>query len=350
MNYWGAFVVSSSETGRVFVTASVTGNVFEYDSTFLSAWSAAYLTYGNDPAGSSTPPTVTIGSGWSPEAPGPYGNPRFPWTVGSAITVNGALTPIFVDPAENVVTVQANSVELSSASGAVTKVSGPSGQVYAGVVNGAVVAPVIAAQTYDGQPYFPFNLDNLDVSVVPVAPPPPPPPPAPPPAALRGSHEPDGRATGCESARSFLAALHRRGLLRGRAKPGRRRVVGRRTLGDGHVLSRFRTRFFDDIQLPGAGRFAWPAECPKLGCERADCPAACRTGHRRLDDESDAKSPVLRHGRDLRGCQHGRECVAVRCQDRLGRWHDHAWAKSAEQRARLSSGELTCTPGSGITP
>ena len=39
---------------------------------------------GNNPAETSTPPTVTIGSGWSAEAPGPYGSPRFPWTVGGA--------------------------------------------------------------------------------------------------------------------------------------------------------------------------------------------------------------------------------------------------------------------------
>ena len=36
LNYWEARVESSSETGRVFVTASVTGNVFEYDAAFLS--------------------------------------------------------------------------------------------------------------------------------------------------------------------------------------------------------------------------------------------------------------------------------------------------------------------------
>ncbi len=179
VNYWQALVVSSSETGRVFVTASVESNVFEYDSSFLSAWSASYLSFGNDPAGSSTPPTVTIGSGWSPQAPGPYGTPRFPWTIGAAITVNGADTPIFVDPAENVVTVQTNAVELIDANAIVTKVSGQSGQVYDGVVNGTSVAPTIATQTYDNQPYFPFNLDNLNVAAAAVNPPPPPPPPPP---------------------------------------------------------------------------------------------------------------------------------------------------------------------------
>ena len=44
---------------------------------------------------------MTIGSGWSAEAPGPYASPRFPWTVGGALTVNGSDSPIFVDPIEN---------------------------------------------------------------------------------------------------------------------------------------------------------------------------------------------------------------------------------------------------------
>ena len=84
VNYWEAQVDSTSETGRVFLTASVTSNMFEYDSSFLSSWAAASVADGNDPAETSTPPTVTIGSGFSAEAPGPYGSPRFPWTVGNA--------------------------------------------------------------------------------------------------------------------------------------------------------------------------------------------------------------------------------------------------------------------------
>jgi hypothetical protein len=182
VNYWEALVESSSETGRVFVTASVTDNVFEYDSAFQSAWSASYASFGNNPAESSAPPPVTIGSGWSQEAPGPYGNPRFPWTVGSAITVHGADSPIFIDPAENVVTVQTNTVEVIASGGAVTTLTGATGQVFAGTVNGAVIAPVIPQESYQNQPYNPFNLRNLDVGdASPAPPPPPPPPPAPPP-------------------------------------------------------------------------------------------------------------------------------------------------------------------------
>ena len=75
LDYWQAKVESSSETGRVFVTASVVGNVFQYDSAFLSSWSADYPAFGNNAAQTSTPPPLSIGSGWSPQAPGPYGTP-----------------------------------------------------------------------------------------------------------------------------------------------------------------------------------------------------------------------------------------------------------------------------------
>jgi hypothetical protein len=184
LNYWEARVESSSETGRVFVTASVTGNVFEYDAAFLDAWSATCASFGNDPAETSSPPPVTIGSGWSAQAPGPYGSPRFPWTLGAADIVNGADSPIFVDPAENVVTVQTNTVETIGSSGAITTETGALGQVYAGVVNGTVVAPELGQQSYEGQPYNPFNLMNLDVGSG--ADPPPPPVPPPPPAAPPG--------------------------------------------------------------------------------------------------------------------------------------------------------------------
>ena len=69
-------------------------------------------------AETSSPPPLTIGSGWSPQAPGPYGSPRFPLDCRAPFdTVNGADSPIFVDPAENVVTVQANTVEVIGSAG-----------------------------------------------------------------------------------------------------------------------------------------------------------------------------------------------------------------------------------------
>ncbi len=112
VNYWASQVISPSETGRVFLTATVTGNTFEYDSAFLQAWARAVRRRrATTPRESSTPPTITIGSGWSSEAPGPYAGPRFPWTVGGAMTLFGDDQPIFVDPIENVVTVSGNTVE-----------------------------------------------------------------------------------------------------------------------------------------------------------------------------------------------------------------------------------------------
>ena len=56
------------------------------------------------------------------------------------MTENGNDTPIFVDPIENEVTIQSNSVETIGAGGSVTADSGLSGQwVYAGIVNGVTV-------------------------------------------------------------------------------------------------------------------------------------------------------------------------------------------------------------------
>jgi hypothetical protein len=181
VNYWEARVGSTSETGRVVLTASVSGNLFEFDAAFLSAWAASCAADGNNPAENSTPPTVTIGSGWSAEAPGPYGSPRFPWTVGNAMTENGSDTPIFVDPIENVVSLRANTVDDISAGGTITPASGWSGQVFAAIVNGATDAPTLAPQVYNGAPYYAFNLDNLDIAPA-IAPPPPRPTPGPPPA------------------------------------------------------------------------------------------------------------------------------------------------------------------------
>ena len=179
VNYWATYVGTTSETGRVFLTATVDNNTFEFDSSWLSTWASAYVADGNNPAESSTPPTITIGAGFSAESPGPYGAPRFPWTVGNAMTENGNDTPIFVDPIENEVTIQSNSVETIGAGGSVTADSGLSGQVYAGIVNGVTVAPTLTPETYNNEPYYPLNLDNLDVSTTPAPTPSPTPTPTP---------------------------------------------------------------------------------------------------------------------------------------------------------------------------
>jgi hypothetical protein len=167
VNYWEARVLTASETGRVYLTAAVTGNAFVYDASFLSAWAASARACGNNPAQNVAPPTVTVGSGFSAEAPGPYGSPRFPWAVGNSITVNASDTPIFVDPIENVVTIQGNATEVIGANGAINTASGWSGQIYCGVVNGSVVSPALPSQTFNNQPYFSFNLGNLDIMAAP---------------------------------------------------------------------------------------------------------------------------------------------------------------------------------------
>ena len=164
INYWQALVGTTSDTGRVFLSAAVLNNVFEFDASFLSSWADAYVANGNNPAQSSTPPTITIGSGFSAEPPGPHGTPRFPWTLGNALTVNGADQPVFVDPIENMVTIQSNSVQDIAANGTVTPESGVSGQVYDGIINGVSVSPRLTPETYNDAPYYPFNLDNLDVT------------------------------------------------------------------------------------------------------------------------------------------------------------------------------------------
>jgi hypothetical protein len=61
---------SESTTGRVFVTAAVIGNVFEWDQTFLSLWENTYyapagnlLAVPGEPSESELLPTLTVGSG-----------------------------------------------------------------------------------------------------------------------------------------------------------------------------------------------------------------------------------------------------------------------------------------------
>ena len=158
----------TSETGRVFLTATVTDNTFEFDSSFLSTLGGLHTSRTG-----TTPPRIRLhrpsrsAADSARKRPGRTAAPRFPWTVGNALTVNGSDQPIFVDPIENVVTVQSNSVETIATNGTVTPESGLSGQVYAGIVNGVTDAPTLTPETYNNQPYYPFNLDNLNVSTTP---------------------------------------------------------------------------------------------------------------------------------------------------------------------------------------
>jgi hypothetical protein len=94
------------------------------------------------------------------------------------MTANGSDQPIFVDPAENVVTIAGNATQVIAADGTISPRTGPSGQVYAGVVNGATASTTLTPEAYNGQPYYSFNLNNLDIGVAPAPPPTTPTPPA----------------------------------------------------------------------------------------------------------------------------------------------------------------------------
>ena len=170
----GPTVVST--TGRVYVTATVIGNAFEWDQQWLTEWEgidSTSTTYGNPvgangyPGESELPPTLTIGSGWSPIALGDVRPQRFPSAVGDNIEVNGATLSEFVDPTENEVDAQGNYSVVVASNGTTTPQPEPTGQVYDGIVNGTVVDSTITTETntnnylvYQGKPYFPFNVNT----------------------------------------------------------------------------------------------------------------------------------------------------------------------------------------------
>ena len=160
-----------SETGRRYLTATVANNTFEWTQDFLNSWDTEFhqiLNGSNNPANvyydssgnvyddSSMPPTVTVGAGFSAN-----GGDRAPWTVN--IPPNYKVNPShprgFVDPVELSVTVTGNSANTPE----------PTGQVYAGLVNGVAyksfpytsyTAPIGNATS----PYVPYNAKNLTIS------------------------------------------------------------------------------------------------------------------------------------------------------------------------------------------
>ncbi len=155
----------AADIGRRYLTAVIAGNTFAWQPAYLTAWAPAFLaiTNGNgNPANlaadPSLPPTVTIGAGFSAN-----GGSRDPWTASGA---QG-----FVDPAELAVSVSSNAAYLIPATGAWPLLAGPSGQVFAGTVDGvpydsyrfdtALVAP-----SGDAAPYAPFNARNLAIGQV----------------------------------------------------------------------------------------------------------------------------------------------------------------------------------------
>ena len=187
--------------------------------------------------------------------PAPTAARDFPGRSAPPITVNGADSPIFVDPAENVVTVQANTVELiGSERGGHDRDRARSGQVYAGIVNGTVwhrrlrrrrtrISPIIRSISQSGRRRI----------------------------GLAATTATSSSATSASAAAGSLHRLPR--LLTAYGQPGanqlavswnasagashymversheRRELVGRRSFGDDHVLCRFRSRVLDDLQL-----------------------------------------------------------------------------------------------------
>jgi hypothetical protein len=159
-----------SETGRRYLTATVANNRFEWTQDFLNSWDTEFHqilngsnnlanvyhdSSGNVYYDSSMPPTVTVGAGFSAN-----GGDRAPWTVNIPpdYKVDPSHPRGFVDPVELSVTVTGNSANTSE----------PTGQVYAGLVNGVAytsfpytnyTAPIGNATS----PYVPYNAKNLTI-------------------------------------------------------------------------------------------------------------------------------------------------------------------------------------------
>ena len=152
-------------TGILFLTATIEDNTFEWTQTWLNGWATVF--YGllngsdnvaNSPNDNPEPPTITVGSGFSPD-----GGARIPATVGGAAG--------YVDPTEISLTIEGNTAEIQGSSGPPQVVTEPTGQVYAGVING-VVSPT-SPFPYDDPNYHifnnpaeyaPFDADNLNIT------------------------------------------------------------------------------------------------------------------------------------------------------------------------------------------
>jgi hypothetical protein len=176
VSYYSGTNELAVSTGRVYETASVIATTFAWDSSLLSgsrSWADAFASdlsqygLGNDPAESSSPPTLTIGQSLSIDPAGAYGSPRYIWSVGgfdaqAGIDPNTGFpnVPFFVDPIENVINVQGNTAMIVNPDGSITPRSEPTGQTYEGIVNGVVVSSTITAMRYNGHSYYPFNVND----------------------------------------------------------------------------------------------------------------------------------------------------------------------------------------------
>ena len=161
-----------STTGRVYITETIVGNTFEWDSSFLQTWFAQYSITGNgvddagnnpnDPTPNKYPPTIVVGAGFQAEGNWGVQGFRFPMSVGDYDFLNNADIINFVDPSEISLTIQANTAETINSDGTLTPRAGNTGQIYAGTVNGTIYDPVLDPGTFNTEPYYVFNLLNLN--------------------------------------------------------------------------------------------------------------------------------------------------------------------------------------------
>ena len=159
--------------GLTYLTATIVDNTFEWTQAFLYSWlNVAYSATGispgdafndpDDPMANRYPPTVTIGGGFTAFGYWNYSNhARDPVGVGNILWAGNA--PAFVDPGAVSVDLSDNPAEIINADGSITPQTGDTGQIYAGIVNGVLDTPTLPEGSFQGRPYYVFNLLNLDV-------------------------------------------------------------------------------------------------------------------------------------------------------------------------------------------
>jgi hypothetical protein len=202
--------------------------------------------------------------------------------------------PIFVDPAEVAVTVSGNAVKLIAADGAATTQTGPAGQVYAATVNGVAMTPSVPTQTYNGLPYWPLNLNNLDIAgpaITPPTPTPDPPPtptpaptptPSPTPIPMPTPAPPDGSAPPVPRNLSAVAVGPSQIDLTWDPSPGATGYMVERRYGGGMwvVIARgVLSPSYADTGLADSTTYQYAVMATSGdGYSEASAPAAARTG------------------------------------------------------------------------
>ncbi|WP_145952293.1 hypothetical protein [Paludisphaera borealis] len=180
----GGITQGEGPTGRVYVKATVKNNTIQWTSQWLTDWSTKPTTdttkfygiptgsggtnYANWSGDDPTPPSITVGNAFS------AGDFRVPLTYDST---NGYLNG-YIDPRQINLTIDRNVAKTISPSG--TQVlTGNTGQVYSGVINGNIAPstaypyinwtdPILGNWHPPGNDlrlkYAPFNAHNLNVN------------------------------------------------------------------------------------------------------------------------------------------------------------------------------------------